>query len=123
MTRHGSRRSTCSAPPSRPPPPTAPRAPAPPAAAARIAAEAQNRARDLQSTPANFATPMVLAERAEEIAAASDALSIEVLGRAELEEQGMGGLLAVSQGGPQEPKLIVLRYAGGGSGSTLGFVL
>jgi leucyl aminopeptidase len=89
---------------------------------ARVAAEAQNRARDLQSTPANFATPTALAERAEEIAATSDALSVEVFGRAELEEKGMGGLLAVSQGGPQEPKLIVLRYAGGGSGPKLGFV-
>jgi leucyl aminopeptidase len=88
---------------------------------ARIAAEAQNRARDLQSTPANFATPTDLAARAEEIAAGSDALSVEVLGRAELEEKGMGGLLAVSQGGPQEPKLIVLRYAGG-SGPKLAFV-
>jgi leucyl aminopeptidase len=45
-----------------------------------------------------------------------------VLGQAELEAKGMGGLLAVSQGGPQEPKLIVLRYAGGGSGPTLGLV-
>jgi leucyl aminopeptidase len=89
---------------------------------ARIAAEAQNRARDLQSTPANFATPTDLAERAEAIAAASDALTVEVLGRAELEEKGMGGILAVSQGGPQEPKLIVLRYNGGGSGPTLAFV-
>jgi len=89
---------------------------------ARIAAEAQNRARDLQSTPANFATPTDLAERAEEIANTSEALTVDVFGRAELEEKGMGGLLAVSQGGPQEPKLIVLRYAGGGSGPTLGFV-
>jgi leucyl aminopeptidase len=89
---------------------------------ARIAAEAQNRARDLQSTPANFATPTDLANRAEEIAGASDALSVEVFGRSELEEKGMGGILAVSQGGPQEPKLIVLRYAGGGSGPKLGFV-
>jgi leucyl aminopeptidase len=88
---------------------------------ARVAAEAQNRARDLQSTPANFATPTDLAERAEEIAAGSDALSVEVLGRAELEEKGMGGILAVSQGGPQEPKLIVLRYSGGGTGK-LAFV-
>jgi leucyl aminopeptidase len=89
---------------------------------ARIAAEAQNRARDLQSTPANFATPSFLAERAEEIAAGSDALGVEVLGRIELEAKGMGGLLAVSQGGPQEPKLIVLRYSSGGAGPTLGFV-
>ncbi len=89
---------------------------------ARVYTEAQNRARDLQNTPANVATPTYLAQRAEEIAAGVDSLSAEVLGRAELEEKGMGGLLAVSQGGPQEPKLIVLRYAGGGSGPTLGLV-
>ncbi|HWO47975.1 MAG TPA: leucyl aminopeptidase [Solirubrobacterales bacterium] len=89
---------------------------------ARIAAEAQNRARDLQLTPANVATPTFLAERAEEIAAGSESLTAEVLGRPQLEEKGMGGLLAVSQGGPQEPKLIVLRYSGGGSGPTLALV-
>jgi leucyl aminopeptidase len=89
--------------------------------AARIVAEAQNRARDLQNTPANVATPSFLAARAEEIAAGFDSLSVEVLGRPELEEKGMGGILAVSQGGPEEPKLIVLRYSGGGN-STLGLV-
>jgi leucyl aminopeptidase len=92
------------------------------AAAATVAAEAQNRARDLQLTPANVATPTFLAERAEEIAAGSEAIAIEVLGRAELERKGMGGLLAVSQGGPQEPKLIVLRYRSGGSGAPVAFV-
>jgi leucyl aminopeptidase len=90
-------------------------------AGARVAAEAQNRSRDLQGTPANFATPAFLAERAAEIAAASEALTVEVFGRAELEEIGMGGLLAVGQGSAEEPKLIVLRYAGG-SGTTTAFV-
>jgi len=89
---------------------------------ARVAAEAQNRARDLQNIPANVATPTFLAERAEEIAAGSEALSTETLGRAELEAKGMGGILAVSQGGPEEPKLVVLRYRGGGSGPTLALV-
>jgi leucyl aminopeptidase len=89
---------------------------------ARVAAEAQNRARDLQNTPANVATPSFLAARAEEIAAGFDSLSVEVLGRPELERQGMGGLLAVSQGSAEEPKLIVLRYAGGGSAPTLGLI-
>jgi leucyl aminopeptidase len=88
----------------------------------RVGAEAQNRARDLQSTPANVATPTFLAERAEEIAAEFDSLSAEVLGRPGIEAKKMGGLLAVSQGGPQEPKMIVLRYSGGGSGPTLGLV-
>src|SRR4051812_27407783 len=53
--------------------------------AARIVAEAQNRARDLQNTPANVATPSFLAARAEEIAAGSDSLSVDVLGRPDLE--------------------------------------
>jgi leucyl aminopeptidase len=89
---------------------------------ARVAAEAQNRARDLQLTPANVATPSFLAERAEEIASEHDSIAAEILGQAELEEKGMGGLLAVSQGGPQEPKLIVLRYSGGGDGAPVAFV-
>jgi leucyl aminopeptidase len=89
---------------------------------AHIAAEAQNRARDLQGTPANFATPTFLAERAEAIAAGSAKLSVEVFGRSELEAKGMGGLLAVSQGSVQEPKLIVLRYTGGSAGPKIAFV-
>jgi len=92
------------------------------AQAARVCAEAQNRARDLQSLPSNVATPSYLADRAGEIAAGSDALSAEVLGREEIAAKGMGGLAAVSQGSAEEPKLIVLRYAAGGSGPTLGLV-
>jgi leucyl aminopeptidase len=89
---------------------------------ARVCAEAQNRVRDLQRLPSNVATPSYLAERAEEIAAAHDAVAVEVLGRAEITAKKMGGLVAVSQGTAEEPKLIVLRYAGGGSGPTIGLV-
>jgi leucyl aminopeptidase len=89
---------------------------------ARICGTAQNRARDLQSLPSNVATPSYLAARAEEIAAAHGALSVEVLGRAEIAAKEMGGLVAVSKGTAEEPKLIVLRYGGGGSGETLGLV-
>jgi leucyl aminopeptidase len=94
---------------------------APAAEAARVCAEAQNRARDLQSLPSNVATPSYLARRAQEIASAREAVSAEVLGREEIAAKAMGGLVAVSQGTEEEPKLIVLRYAGG-SGPTLGFV-
>ncbi len=89
---------------------------------ARVYSEAANRARDLQEAPANFARPADLAERAEEIAAASDKVSVEVLDREAIRAKGMGGLVAVSQGGPTDPRLIVLRYEGGGAGPTLGFV-
>jgi leucyl aminopeptidase len=92
------------------------------AEAGRVCAEAQNRARDLQSLPANVATPSFLARHAREIASAHPSVSTEVLGREQIVEKGMGGLVAVSQGTEEEPKLIVLRYTGGGSGPTLGLV-
>ncbi len=92
------------------------------AEAARVCAEAQNRARDLQSLPSNVATPSFLAKRAQEIAAGHGSVSAEVLGREEIAAKEMGGLAAVSQGTAEEPKLIVLRYEGGGSGPTLGLV-
>jgi leucyl aminopeptidase len=92
------------------------------AEAARVVAEAQNRARDLQSLPSNVATPTYLSQRAREIASHHDSVTVEVLGREEIVAKKMGGLVAVSQGSEEEPKLIVLRHAGGGRGPTLGLV-
>ncbi len=92
------------------------------AEAARVCAEAQNRARDLQSLPSNVATPSYLASRAAEIAAAHGRSASRCFGREEIAAKEMGGLVAVSQGSAEEPKLIVLRYDGGGSGETLGLV-
>ena len=89
--------------------------------AARVASEAANRARDLQSLPANELVPESLAERAREIAAANDAVSVDVLDREQIVERGMGGLAAVSSGSETPPKLIALRYAGG-EGERIGFV-
>ncbi|HYH61802.1 MAG TPA: leucyl aminopeptidase, partial [Solirubrobacterales bacterium] len=91
-------------------------------ARARISAEAQNRARDLQSLPANHLTPTGLAERAQELAAEHESLSVEVLGREEISERGMGGLEAVSRGSYEEPRLITIRHSGKGSGEVLGVV-
>jgi leucyl aminopeptidase len=91
-------------------------------AAAATAANAQNAARDLQNLPSNVATPTFLAERAEEIAKAHDSLSLEVLGRKEIEAAGMGAFTAVAKGSDAEPQLIVLRYDGGGDGPHLGYV-
>jgi len=118
-----------SADPEEPPPPRlesltllAPAGVAGAAEAARVCAAAQNRARDLQSLPSNVATPSFLGRRAREIASAHPAVSAEVLDREEIAAKEMGGLVAVSQGTMEEPKLIVLRYEGGGSAPTLGFV-
>jgi leucyl aminopeptidase len=89
---------------------------------ALVAAEAANRARTLQDLPANELTPQKLAERAAEIADGDQRIELEVLDRAAIEAAGMGGLVAVSQGGPTEPQLIALRYDGGGGGKRLGLV-
>jgi leucyl aminopeptidase len=90
---------------------------------ARVAAEAANRARELQSLPANVATPTFLAERAREISDAHESVAVEVIGRERISELGMGGLEAVSKGSAEEPRLIVLRYSGADGGApALGLV-
>jgi leucyl aminopeptidase len=89
--------------------------------AARIGAEAENFARELQDLPSNVVTPSYLAGRANAIAEEHDTVTCEVLGRNQIKEKGMGGLVAVSQGTAEEPQLIVLHYRGGGD-ETLGLV-
>jgi len=89
--------------------------------AARIGAEAENFARELQDLPSNVVTPSYLAGRANAIAEEHESVTCDVLGREQLKEKGMGGLVAVSQGTAEEPQLIVLRYRGGGD-QTLGLV-
>ena len=91
-------------------------------AAARITGEAQNRARDLQNLPSNVATPLYLAERAAEIADEHESLEVELLDGEAIVARGMGAFACVAQGTYAEPRLIVLRYDGGGDGPHLGFV-
>jgi leucyl aminopeptidase len=86
-------------------------------------ANAGNRARYLQSLPANVATPEYLAGRAREIADAHEKVTVEVLDRPAIVAAGMGGLEAVSKGGEDvEPRLITLKYRGRGEGEKLGLV-
>jgi leucyl aminopeptidase len=92
-------------------------------AEAAVVAEAVNRARDLQNRPGNDLTPSALGEYAAALGAQDPALSVEVEGRAQLSERGMGAFAAVAQGSAQEPALITMRYDGpGASGPTLGLV-
>ncbi len=82
---------------------------------ALAAAQGANRARELQDLPANVLNPTYLAERARQISASFEPVSVEVLDRTRISELGMGGLEAVSKGTAEEPALIALRYSGGGS--------
>lgn len=76
----------------------------------RIVAEAQNFARELENEPANQLTPLVLAERAEKMAA-EYGLACEILDDARMQQLGMGSLLGVARGSDNPPALIVLRYS------------
>src|SRR3954470_21271671 len=81
---------------------------------AAVTAAAQNAARDLQNLPSNVATPSFLASRAEELAGEHSSLTFEALGPDEIASREMGAFMAVAQGSDIEPRLIVLRYDGGG---------
>jgi leucyl aminopeptidase len=68
-------------------------------------------ARRLAMMPGNLCTPDFLAETARGLGR-RHGLEIAVLGRRELESLRMGSFLAVAQGTPQDPKLVVLEYRG-----------
>jgi len=87
--------------------------------AARVGAEAANRARDLGNAPANTLTPEALTARARDVAG----VTIDVMGRAEIEAAGMGAFAAIAQGAGHEPQLITLRHEpAGATGPLLGLV-
>jgi leucyl aminopeptidase len=77
---------------------------------AAVVAERANRARDVVNMPPNELTPQVLAEHADALAAEHEHLTAESLTPAQMQELGMGALLAVGQGSRNEPRLVVLRY-------------
>ncbi|NIP57100.1 MAG: leucyl aminopeptidase, partial [Gemmatimonadetes bacterium] len=60
-------------------------------------------------------TPTHLAEEARKIAD-DVGLNVRVLGPREMEDEGMGALLAVASGSREEPRLILLEHRGGGEG-------
>jgi leucyl aminopeptidase len=89
----------------------------------RVIGESVNLARELQNRPANDLTPTRLADHATQVASWHDALTIEVMGRKEIEQAGMGAFAGVARGSDEDPRLITLRYdPPGATGPVLGFV-
>jgi leucyl aminopeptidase len=84
------------------------------AARAAIVARWTNRARELVDGPPNEITPAGLAAAAAELLTPLG-VSVEALGPTELAQLGLGGVAAVGGGSANEPRLIVLRYGGGGT--------
>jgi leucyl aminopeptidase len=82
-------------------------------AEAEATADGMDLARTLGNLPANICTPTYLAEQAKKLGR-DFKLQVEVLERKDMEKLGMGAFLAVTSASHQPPKLIVLRYNGGG---------
>ncbi|CAN5701874.1 leucyl aminopeptidase [soil metagenome] len=78
-------------------------------------------ARELGHLPPNLCNPAYLAEQATTFAGRFDKAECEVLEREQMEQLGMGALLAVARGSANAPRLIVLKWNGapgdGGSDS------
>ncbi|MFN8582849.1 MAG: M17 family peptidase N-terminal domain-containing protein [Gemmatimonadaceae bacterium] len=93
-----------------------PRRAAPGVAKGTAIAEGYAVARRLAQMPGNVCTPDLLAATAAEIARRHK-LKLTVLGRKEMEKEGMGSFLCVAAGTPQYPKLIALEYRNGRKGA------
>ena len=72
-----------------------------------------NLAKYLADLPANICTPTFLAQQALTLAGNFDAIETTILDIAEMEQLGMGSLLAVARGSREPAKLISLEYKGG----------
>ncbi len=88
-----------------------------------IVGESQNFARSLVNEPGNKLTPTILGQRAA-MMAQEVGLGWEVHSTEKLHELKMGAFWSVSQGSPEPPALIVLRYEPEGvkDGPVLGLV-
>jgi len=71
----------------------------------------QTLARNLQMLPGNTCTPTYLAGVATDLGQ-RHGFEVTILDRAGIEEEGLGGLMAVSQGSEEEPRFIVVEYRG-----------
>ena len=80
----------------------------------RILGQAINLTRDLVNRPPQEITPLGFAKRAE-AAAAECGLQFELLEQSRLEQERMRSMLAVAQGSPQPPCMVVVEHNGGGA--------
>ncbi len=85
-------------------------------AAGAAVAEGQAIAKKLAMMPGNYCTPETFVQVGQEIAA-RHGMKLTVLGRAEMEQEGMGSFLCVAQATPEEPRLVALEYTGGAPGA------
>ncbi len=82
------------------------------AAAAEAVAGVDRLVRELGNTPSNDMTPRIFASRIEQ-EGKTRGLTVKILDKKAIEKERMGGLLAVSRGSAEEPRLVALEHHGG----------
>ena len=80
------------------------------------------RARDLVNEPASVKTPRFLGEQATALAVEIPGLEVEVWDAERIARENLAGLLAVARGSREEPRFIILRYAGAAAGPHVALV-
>ncbi|MFO7605073.1 MAG: leucyl aminopeptidase [Desulfurivibrionaceae bacterium] len=78
-----------------------------------LAALAVCAARDMANEPGNFWTPSDFARMGRELAE-KHGLDCKILEKAAMKKMGMGGIIGVTQGSAQPPKMVVLEYRSSG---------
>ena len=79
--------------------------------AAQAQGEALVSTADIANMPGNKATPIMIADWAKTMAK-KNGLGCQIMDRAALNKKGCGGILGVSQGSAQEPRMIILKHKG-----------
>ena len=79
---------------------------------ARALADSTNFARWLADTPANLMTPSILAQEVQKKFDGIPNVTVNVWNKERIKKERMGGLLGVSLGSSQEPRVIIIEYKG-----------
>ncbi len=80
-------------------------------------------ARELGNLPPNLCTPAYLAESSVRFASEHEGAEVEILDEQQMQELGMGSLLAVARGSANRPRLVVLKWNGAADKSARPYVL
>lgn len=75
--------------------------------------EGVNLTRDLVNDNADTVTSEFIEKQLKQLIKGRKNISTEILNKKEMEAKGLGLHLAVNQGSPREPKLIIVKYQGG----------
>jgi leucyl aminopeptidase len=71
-----------------------------------------NACRALANTPGGSLTPKLLARAAKDAVRGLEKVTVTTLTRAQMEKLGMGALLGVAAGSPEEPTFTIMEYKG-----------